>query len=777
MKRVDTDRSPAVLATLVRAPAASPMTAHALVVVTMVTVAGAAALSWEVLWQLHASLALGASAKAAAVVLVATMAGMTAGSVLMGSALRGRLADAPLRVYGTLELVVGLSGLYLASGFRVLEGLDGALFLRAPGPSIAVQLLGIVLLLGPPTVAMGASIPVFGLLARRSRSSIAVLYGANTAGAAAGALIVALALLPDLGVALTARAVAALDMLVCVVAWLIRLPDPPPAAATETTPPDTERPADSRLETTGSRATDGALGVAGRVVFCTGVVTFALEVAWFRSLRAAFQSTTDSFAIMLASVLLPLAAGARLAPWLRARRVGLGTVLAGAAVATLLATPVVERFDVLTVIERRYWVFMGTWFATSLAVLGPPILLLGVALPWLLEEQRSPARWGQLYAVNTLGAVIGSLGAAWMLLPAVGATATAWIAGVVLLLVATSVSTGRAGRVALVAGAMALGVAVFAASGVGRMRVQGRLTFPVQRVLGYHETPDATVAAVEYEGGSRALVVDGFVAALEHSSAHYMEWMGRLPMLLHPSPRRALVIAFGTGQTAHGVRVEGPAALDLVDLNEAVFHLAPLFPSNHDVLRDPRVRAAVMDGRAWLRRTQGSYDVVTLEPMPPYFAGVNALYSLEFYRLAARRMNPGAVIAQWLPFHLLPPHHAASVAATFHAVFPDSIVWIDPVGQTGILLGRRDGGTPPLGFEWPGLLRSAPGRMRREEIARAVALDSAGLARYASLGTLVTDDNQLLAYGRARQQIAQYGGGMEAFNLLLVTAAREGRLP
>jgi len=117
------------------------------------------------------------------------------------------------------------------------------------------------------------------------------------------------------------------------------------------------------------------------------------------------------------------------------------------------------------------------------------------------------------------------------------------------------------------------------------------------------------------------------------------------------------------------------------------------------------------------------------------------------------------------------------VAATFRAVFPDSIIWIDPVGRTGILLGRREHGTPPLGLEWPGLQRPAPGRLRAQVIADAVALDTAGLARYAALGTLVTDDNQLLAYGRARQQMADYRTGMEEFNLLLVTAAREGRLP
>jgi spermidine synthase len=731
--------------------------------IVLVGVAGAAALSWEVLWQLHAALALGASAKAAAVVLVATMGGMTAGSLLMGRWLRARPALPPLRAYALLELVVGVSGLWLAAGFGVLERLDGALGLGWPGLSVLVALGGIVLLLGPPTLAMGATIPVFGLLARRLDTSIAILYGANTAGAAAGALFVALVLVPELGVGLTSRVVAALDILVAGAAWLI------PSTTSDGTPAD--------APAAGSAPARPAPGLARRIVFCTGLATFVLEVAWFRAMRAAFQSTTDSFAIMLAAVLLPLALGAHLAPWLRRRRAAsLALLLAAAGIATLLATPLVERFDVLTAIERRYWTFMLTWFALSLGVLGPPMLLLGIALPWLLDEAERPAHWAQLYALNTLGAVVGALGAAWILLPTAGSTATAWIAGVVLVVVAASAARGRARTATLAAGVVGLAVAMLATSGVGRMRVQGRLAAPVQRVLAHQESPDATVAAVEYPGGARALVVDGFVAAMEHANSHYMDWMGRLPMLLHPAPQRALVIAFGTGQTAHGVRAENPAALDIVDLNAAVFRLAPLFPSNHDVLRDARVHAVVMDGRAWLRRSAARYDVVTLEPMPPYFAGVNALYSLEFYELAAARMTPGAVIAQWVPFHLLPPHHAVSVAATFHAVFPDAALWVDPVIETGILLGRRTAGTRPIDGEWPGLARPSPGRdLSPEAIRRALVLSPPALARYAAMGTVVTDDNQLLAYGRARQQIAAFGRSIVAANMALVAAARDGR--
>src|SRR5262249_60878443 len=114
--------------------------------------------------------------------------------------------------------------------------------------------------------------------------------------------------------------------------------------------------------------------------------------------------------------------------------------------------------DVLTAVEPRYWVFMATWLSMSLALIGPTMLCLGVALPWLLEEQDSPARWGQLYALNTLGAVAGALGAAWVLLPLVGSTATAWIAGATLVGVAASVAGRQGPALALLARGGAPGV-------------------------------------------------------------------------------------------------------------------------------------------------------------------------------------------------------------------------------------------------------------------------------------------------------------------------------
>jgi spermidine synthase len=177
-----------------------------------------------------------------------------------------------------------------------------------------------------------------------------------------------------------------------------------------------------------------------------------------------------------------------------------------------------------------------------------------------------------------------------------------------------------------------------------------------------------------------------------------------------------------------------------------------------------------MDGRAFLRRhPEAVYDLVTLEPMPPNFAGTNALYSLEFYQLVRSRLAATGVIAQWLPLHLLAPDHMRAIVATFLGVFPRGRLWIDPIGGTGILVG----GSQP--FE---IARTSVSLdLTPDQIEQAFRLDSAGLARLAAGASVITDDNQLLAYGRDRferyHRGARWGHRMMEANMAAIRAAAE----
>ncbi len=251
--------------------------------------------------------------------------------------------------------------------------------------------------------------------------------------------------------------------------------------------------------------------------------------------------------------------------------------------------------------------------------------------------------------------------------------------------------------------------------------------------------------------------------------SRYMLSMGHLPMLLHPDPKNALVICFGTGQTANAVRQENPNSLDIVDINPKVFELAHYFSANQNVLEDPRVKQIVMDGRAYIRRTQKSYDIITLEPMPPILAGVNALYSKEFYEQARRILTEEGVIAQWLPFHTVTPQSSAAIVKTFQSVFPNAILWLDYPTKNGILLGSKNDAAI-LDKAWPGFARRLlPGRpITEDEAIKSIILDAGGLLNYTSQAEIISDDNQFLDYGQAVNSSYLSSGELVAANFTVL---------
>jgi spermidine synthase len=696
---------------------------------------GVSGLSWELLWQHRTSIALGVSAYGTAVTLSAMMAGMGVGSLLaVALARRGRLSR-PLRAYGLAELLVGLGGLAVPAGLHGLSQLDAWLHPLSDDLAPVLHLVGMILLLLVPATAMGASIPILASCVRRFDTSVPVVYALNVLGAVVGVLVATFLVLPLLGVADTERVAAVINC--CVALWAISRG----GDATAEVPP-------------GPSAWPRPRALA--LAFSSGFAVFALEVSWFRSLRAALQSTTESFALILAAFLAALALGAWLAPHLRRRFPGsLPVLLPLAALAVLAATPAIDSLD------RWLAHSLGSdWtpahfslraaairFVCLIGMLLPPAALLGTILPWLLAEHESTEGVGRLYAVNTVGAVSGALLAGFALLPWLGATRTSWIAGLVVLAAACWMNPSRRLAAAwAAAGLFAIALAIQLGGGAAaRLRVQGfgaeRAFEGVQYVA---EGPDSTVWVTRGRTrDSLTLVIDGFAASGEGAGSEYMLWMGHLPALARPQLEKALVIGFGTGQTTHAVRQHDPSTLYVADVSAAVFGAAHLFESNQNVLEDPRVRAVVMDGRAFLRRHPNArLDLVTLEPMPPNFAGVNNLYSLEFYELVRERLAPGGVAAQWVPFHLIAPAHMQSIIATFHKVFPYTRLWVTPRHGTGILVGSDR--------PWRLYPSDVPFPLHEESPEEHFELDFAGVAELSRDARLITDDNQLLAFGYER---------------------------
>jgi spermidine synthase len=258
-----------------------------------------------------------------------------------------------------------------------------------------------------------------------------------------------------------------------------------------------------------------------------------------------------------------------------------------------------------------------------------------------------------------------------------------------------------------------------------------------REVLYYRDGPSATVS-VTRDGDILSLRVNGKADASNTIGDVPTQFMlGHLPLLLHPDPRRVLVIGLGSGITAGAVARYPIERLDVVEIEPAVVGASRFFTGfSGDVLRDPRVHLVIADGRNFLRTTPEGYDVIVSEPSNPWIGGVASLFSLEFYEIARRHLRPGGMMVQWVEAYGRATEDLRMVVRTFGAVFPGATVWHLTPGDY-LLLGRMAPGPLDLGVtraqygipavagdlerigirDWPGVPGGLhAGRRRREPV-------------------------------------------------------------
>ncbi|MGE0712378.1 MAG: spermidine synthase [Planctomycetota bacterium] len=722
---------------------------------------GGAALVFETVWFRQVGLTIGNGVWASAMVLAAFMGGLALGNA--AAARWGGAVERPLRGYAGLEVVTGALGVALALLLPALPALVApALWGQLSRPwliNLARFSLCFALLL-LPTVAMGATLPLLvrGLVARGLAfgQSLGWLYGLNTLGAVAGALLGELVLIEHLGVRGAAAAAALGNLAAAAIVLVVErthlrdseaggsAPAPAPAQAGPGPAPTASAP---RL-----------LAAA----FLAGAAFLSLEVVWFRRLLLTSFGTSLSFAVMLAVVLAGIGVGGLLGPRLaRAERrltSALAWALGGCVVfghATLdLANPTAYQQPraLGSLLLSACWLMLPTAAGS-----GALFTLLGARLrPALGDDARAA---GLLTFANTTGALLGSLLGAFVLLPWLGVDGATFALALCYAVVGALAlpplpSLARADAHVLAPAALALGVGLLAyphglvRRGLERVVPQG------ERTLMVRESATQTIVYSEKRLiGARYFVRMSTNCHSMSSTAPavqaYMRFFVYLPVALHPAPRRALLICFGVGCTAQAlVATPQLERIDVVDVARDVLELSDVVypdPAQHP-LRDPRVHVTIEDGRFFLQATPERWDLITGEPPPPAAAGVVNLYSREMFELIRARLNPGGMATWWLPIYQMDEPTSRAIVQAFVSVFPDSSLWIG-AGQELVLLGVnaparttreaferqwREPGVAPtlraLGFEQPGSLGAC------------FLADGADLARRFAGTAPVTDD-------------------------------------
>src|SRR5262249_13658606 len=151
--------------------------------------------------------------------------------------------------------------------------------------------------------------------------------------------------------------------------------------------------------------------------------------------------------------------------------------------------------------------------------------------------------------------------------------------------------------------------------------------------------------------------------------------LAHLPLLLHPDPRRALTVGFGSGGTSHSMTLHG-VDVDCVEIEAKVPAAADCFTSeNHGVRSHPRFRLVLDDARGWLRVAPVHYDVIVTDCTNIQYRSNGDLYTVEYFRLMKDRLGAGGVAAAWVPANGIRDADLRTLIRSFREVFPHASVW------------------------------------------------------------------------------------------------------
>jgi predicted membrane-bound spermidine synthase len=690
-------------------------------------VSGFSGLIYESVWSHYVKLFLGHAAYAQTLVLVVFIGGLALGAWLCARVAQ-RLRN-PLRLYAAVEGLIGLVALAFHPVFIAAVDWGYASLLPAtcdPGSTFcASQWLLSAALLAPQSILLGATFPLVCSAALRLAPDqpghdIAALYFVNSFGAVLGVLASAFVLIPAVGLPGTLGAAGVMNLFIAAAAFAMSRVAPPalevaPAPAGSAPPP-----------VAAGNLTVLLLAVA----FLTGLSSFIYEIVWIRMLSLVLGSSTHAFELMLASFILGLAFGGL---WIRTRIDAASDIVRTLAivqlvmgVAAMATVPVYNgAFDVMAWIlravarnEAGFVLFNASSTAIALLVMLPATFCAGMTLPLitcrLLRSPTGERALGLVYAVNTLGAIVGVVIAVHLLLQWLGVRGALFVGaaidvglGVVLLS-----ATRRGGRRLVpgreaIAGIVALAL-VFALfdvdprrSSSGVFRTGSATLARGETVVFHRDGKTATIDVIESQGAlsirtngkpdASIAWKAGRVPTLDETT---MALLGILPLGHRPDARTAAVIGFGSGMTT-SMLLGSPRLerVDSVEIEPAMVEGARLFrPAVDKAYADPRSRIVIDDAKSYFARGGARYDIIVSEPSNPWVSGVASLFTEEFYARLARHLNDGGVLSQWLHTYDMDAETLASIVSAVSKTFPDFLVYSSI--DTDIILIARKGAGP-----------------------------------------------------------------------------------
>ncbi|MFT5679690.1 MAG: spermidine synthase [Myxococcota bacterium] len=640
---------------------------------------GYAALTYEMSWLRQLVSLFGVTYFAITTILTVFMGGIALGSVV-GGRLVDRLRVDPLVAFAGLEIFLAL---YAQLFPHVLGLVDGLYLEQATGSDLSftthamLRFIGGALILAPPTLAAGATLPVackaFVQQDDGIGAGVSSLYGANLLGATVGCFATTFFTIGLLGFPLTATigSIANLSAAaLALIAWRVY-----PSALPAESPRTAEAPPVWNVN---------AL-VIGSAYFTVGFCALGLEILWTRCFsQFGFNPATYVFGLILVTFLCGHGLGSLVVFKLLIKRfsphrlfVGLQVGMAlSTLVAVLLMWPrpgtmasvqVLRQMGIVLPFERTLLIIpaillpamcSGSLFplASHLSIRGRSGLGRGV---------------GSLSALSTSGGIVGAFLVGFWLMPALGAVRC-------LLLIALAVSlsavwSSQALRVTKPSPrrSVSLSVGLIAAAAVLLWVIPPYIhliLFSGERIEAFREGRNSSTAIVAHPSGIRFLLIHGERVAGGGSDP-------RLAAALHPDAKQMTILGLGSGRVvASALGIEQYESVRAVDIDGNLPDLVPLLMrAEAERFADERFEFVEDDGRHFLLTTDQTFDILINDAA--LYAWYLELSTLEFNQLAKSRLNPEGLYIGRLHNLRITDEALRREVATFLAVFPNTVMY------------------------------------------------------------------------------------------------------
>lgn len=684
---------------------------------------GFACLIYQILWMRQAGFLLGSTAHGAALTLAVFFGGLSLGGWFWGE--RCRKTPSPLRTCAWQELGIALAGIVLLIAPVIVPRVYPMLPQEGGGLALmAFKVLSTLLLVFPASFFMGGTLPMLGQAVIRRRSSFGTLtariYAVNTMGAAAGAFAAAFVLIGGLGLRATCLAAMGASIAAALLAFRLSRRDgfqDAPGRAIEEEEPCAPPPKRKSGRADPPRIVPSKMPrpLIALLAFVSGFNLLALEVVWTRMLAQRHENSVYSFATVLIVVLVCLSLGAGIASRLArggmpAARVLLWLFALGGA--ALAATPLMSagRPDGMNMIatDSTFAAYVFRLFTTGFATIGPACLPLGAVFPFLMKGEehfitQAGKSIGALSAINTVGAILGSLAAGFLLLEGLGIWHTVQLLAGLYLLVALLIPA--AGSAITYSARIAAGfMLLLLFTGLNPARLP-EPTADGELVLETWEGSDCTVTVVEKPGRQLSIKINANYSLGSTDAFAPQIFQARIPLLAYPASDRVFFLGMGTGITAGEAlnRANFPRVGKVVasELSDNVAAASKKYFTGwvdgvdltNGLYRDPRAAVAIGDGRNHLLANRDRYAMINADLFLPYRRGTGNLYSREHFQIVRERLQPGGVFVQWLPLYQMSEREFGVIVNTMLSVFPQVSLWrgnFQPGAEIAALFGHAD---------------------------------------------------------------------------------------